>query len=670
MKNFWLLLLLLLLGVSVGGKVGAQNLLPDVVQDYLEELSARDESAQWEDEIEIWTTYLEQPLNLNTATREQLESFSFLTDLQIEGILAYVYLHGPMQTVYELQLVETMDRTTVDLLLPFVCVETGRPQNRPLPSVRTLLRDGKSEVVSRLDIPFYRREGYRNHEYGGQPFYHSLRYQFRYGDCFRVGMTAEKDAGEPFFAAPNRKGYDFYRPYALIRARQWLRTLALGSYRLNFGQGLVVSNSFLSGKTFSLLSVNPRTTSVRSHTGTDEINYFNGAAVQIQPLKQVSVSSFYSYRKLDGTVEDGLLTSIQQSGLHRTQAEQHKRNAVGLQTLGGHVQYERPSWQVGATAMYYRFSLPYRPRRAVYSKYDLQGQHFHNLGFDYRVFRGKFEWAGEGAKGRYGFAWLNKATFRLSSDYRFMLLHRWYSKDYWSFFGRSFSEGGSVQNEKGWYLAAEIAPLERWKFFGSVDFFSFPWWRYRISQPSHGTDVMLRADYQKGPVAMQFQYRYKQKDRDVADTQGETVLPTYLNRFRYRWSYQRGAWQLKTTAQFTVFSQLERQGGFLLSQQATYRPACSPWQVMLQGTYFDTDDYDTRQYLYEQGLLYTFNSYSFSGKGYRLAATARFRAGRGWWLLAKIGRTYYTDRSQIGQGNDLIGQPGKTDLQLQTRLTF
>ena len=42
------------------------------------------------------------PVNLNSATREQLEQFPFLSDIQIEHLLAYIYIHGQMETIYVL----------------------------------------------------------------------------------------------------------------------------------------------------------------------------------------------------------------------------------------------------------------------------------------------------------------------------------------------------------------------------------------------------------------------------------------------------------------------------------------------------------------------------------------------------------------------------------------
>ena len=44
------------------------------------------------------------PLNINTATKEELSMLPFLTDRQIEDIHAYIYMHGPMLTLGELQL--------------------------------------------------------------------------------------------------------------------------------------------------------------------------------------------------------------------------------------------------------------------------------------------------------------------------------------------------------------------------------------------------------------------------------------------------------------------------------------------------------------------------------------------------------------------------------------
>ncbi len=228
--------------------LNAQGLF--LLEDNLEELAEETGTADWEDELEELSHRLQEPLNLNAATREQLEQFPFLTARQVEEIQAYIYIHGPMQTLYELQLVEEMDRRTIDLLLPFVCVKPVE-EGSGFPSLKELLKFGKHEALVRFDVPFYRRKGYET-DYLGPPWYHALRYAFRRGDYVQAGFAAEKDAGEPFFALHDRRGYDHYSYYIYLQNLGWLKALALGTYRLSFGQGLVLGNSFGLGKSFSV----------------------------------------------------------------------------------------------------------------------------------------------------------------------------------------------------------------------------------------------------------------------------------------------------------------------------------------------------------------------------------------------------------------------------------
>ena len=234
---------------NISGLQKEQPLL--LLEENLEQLSiGNEEEYGWEDELEELSRRLQEPVNLNAATKRQLEQFPFLTDIQIENLLAYVYIHGQMQTIYELQLVEEMDKRTIDLLLPFVCVRAVKA-GRGYPALKSILKYGKHETLARLDVPFYIRKGYEKN-YLGPSLYHSLRYNFHYGDYFQIGVTGEKDAGEPFFALHNRKGYDYYSFYFLIKNLGRLKALALGNYRLSFGQGLVLSTDFRLGKTFSM----------------------------------------------------------------------------------------------------------------------------------------------------------------------------------------------------------------------------------------------------------------------------------------------------------------------------------------------------------------------------------------------------------------------------------
>ena len=304
----------------------AQNTNVSLWEENIEQLSMDEEEKNWEDELEELSNRLQEPVNINVTTKRELEQFPFLSDIQIENILAYVYIHGQMQTIYELQLVEEMDKHTIDLLLPFVCVHPV-PEKIGFPRLKSLLKYGKQEVLTRLDVPFYTRKGYQKN-YLGPAMYHSLRYGYRYGDYLQMGITAEKDAGEPFFALHNEKGYDYYSIYFLLRNLGKLKTLALGNYRLSFGQGLVVSTDFRLGKTYSLSTVDNRNSGIRKHSSTDEYNYFRGAAATVEVIPALQLSGFYSHRSMDGVIEGNEITSIYKTGLHRTEKEADKVNRI------------------------------------------------------------------------------------------------------------------------------------------------------------------------------------------------------------------------------------------------------------------------------------------------------------------------------------------------------
>ena len=93
-------------------------------------------------------------------------------------------------------------------------------------------------------------------------------------------------------------------------------------------------------------------------------------------------------------------------------------------------------------------------------------------------------------------------------------------------------------------------------------------------------------------------------------------------------------------------------------------------KAQLQGSYFHTDDYDSRVYIPEKGLLYTFYTPFFQGRGVRFSAHVRYDLNEHWMLIAKFGETIYHDRNEIGSGNSLIASNTKSDLQLQLRIKF
>jgi len=545
----------------------AQNPSENLIEEVLEDLSVNNDinnsvnSLNWENELEELSNRLQEPVNLNSATREQLEQFPFLSDIQIEHLLAYIYIHGQMETIYELQLVEELDRQTIQYLLPFVCIKAIN--NEPAFRWKTMLKDagryGKNEVLTRLDIPFYKRKGYE-HTYLGPSVYNSVKYTFRYRDQLYAGGVAEKDAGEPFAALHNRYGYDYYSFYLLLQNCGRLKSLAVGNYRLSFGQGLVMSTDYLMGKTIYASSFNNRSAGIKRHSSTDEYNYFRGVATTVALTKRLSVSAFYSHRNMDGVVTDGEITSVYKTGLHRSRKEADKKNLLTSQLTGGNVSYQQNHIRLGITGVYYVFNRPYEPELTGYSKYNIHGNHFYNLGIDYAYRWRRFSFQGETAIGKQGWASLNRLQYSPVQDIQFMLIHRFYSYDYWAMYAHSFGEGSTVQNEQGYYVGLETTPFSHWRFFVSFDLFSFPWKKYRINKPSRGTDGLIQATFTpRTNLSMYLKYRYKQKERDLTGSKVTLTLPIFHHQLRYRLNYSlNDVFSSRTTLDYNHFHSQDR----------------------------------------------------------------------------------------------------------------
>ena len=659
----------------------AQNPSQSLIEDIFEDLSVNNSvdnavnEPNWENELEELSVRLHEPVDLNRATRQQLEQFPFLSDIQIEHLLAYIYVHGQMETLYELQLIEDMDRQTIQYLLPFVCIKAINNESsfRWKTMLKSAMKYGKNEVLTRIDIPFYERKGYE-HTYLGPSVYNSVKYTFRYRDQLYAGGVAEKDAGEPFAALHNRYGYDYYSFYLLLQNCGRVKSLAVGNYRLSFGQGLVMSTDYLMGKTIYASSFNNRSAGIKRHSSTDEYNYFRGVATTVALTKRLSVSAFYSHRNMDGVVTDGEITSVYKTGLHRSRKEADKKNLLTSQLTGGNVSYQQNHIRLGITGVYYVFNRPYEPELTGYSKYNIHGNHFYNLGIDYAYRWRRFSFQGETAIGKQGWASLNRLQYSPVQDIQFMLIHRFYSYDYWAMYAHSFGEGSTVQNEQGYYVGLETTPFSHWRFFVSFDLFSFPWKKYRINKPSRGTDGLIQATFTpRTNLSMYLKYRYKQKERDLTGSKGTLTLPIFHHQLRYRLNYSlNDVFSSRTTLDYNHFHSQDRAAtkGYQVTQMISSQ---LPWTRLfadVQGSYFCTDDYDSRVYVSEKGLLYTFYTPSFQGRGFRCAVRLRYELNKHWLFITKFGETIYLNRNEIGSGNDLIYGNKKADIQMQLRIKF
>ncbi|MDH6356198.1 helix-hairpin-helix domain-containing protein [Parabacteroides sp. PF5-9] len=627
----------------------------------------------------------DHPFDINTVSVDQLKKLPFLADNQINAIINYRERHGLLVTLYELKNIMELDQQTIAYILPFVFV-SEQDVDKPVFTVDNLLRYGRNELQIRYDQSFQQKKGYSslpdtilqqypNRKYLGEPFYHSLRYEYTFDDHLQIGFVGEKDEGEPFWNK-HHKGYDYHSAHLFLKDITWLKSLAVGDYKTSFGQGLVVSHDFTPGRSAVVTQAERRTNGFRRHFSTNESDYLRGMAITVQE-KNVALSLFYSYRKMDAQVDSIRFTTIQTDGMHRLARERDKMRKVRMHTLGGNIHYSTPHVHIGLTALSYSFGdYEISPDPKPYNLFYFRGNRNMNASIDY-VLKNRFiKFYGETAVSQNrALATLNALQLTPASYISCLILYRYYDRKYQAYFGNAFSQGSSVQNEEGVYVGLQFVPFIYWKWSGYIDLFRFPWLKYGVDAPSSGKEYMAQVDYTRDDsfsVYIRYKFRQKEKNSSLDEETSVSILPDKQHRMRLQATYRFiPALYFKTSVDGILYkTDQEENKGIMIAQSLGWKPEGIPFQIDCYGAWFHTDNYYTRISSYERHILYAFHKPSFYGKGVRLSASFRWDIVERLTLSAKVGYTHYTDRDRIGAGLEEIEGDEKTDLYALLRWKF
>lgn len=573
-----------------------------------------------------------------------------------------------MRSMAELHLLTTFDYLRCELL-PYFCY-AGPTESTSFPSLATIAKKGKSQLLATMKIPFYNRHGDEN-GYLGYKYKHSLRYDFSYGDYLRLGFLGAQDAGEPFFANDNRKGYDFYSFYLMIRKLGRLKALAVGRYKVKFGLGLVMNNNMGFGKLATMGALTGNGNAIRPYSSRSEANYLQGAAATVAIAKHVDASAFVSYRKIDATLnkDSGTVATILTSGYHRTKSEMERRNNTSQTLAGVNMSWQAGGFHAGITGVYIHYDRELRPNtKQRYRAYYPSGSSFWNAGISYGYTSARLSINGETATGdSHALATLNIMSYKPWQDLTITAIQRFYGKKYTAPMAESFSEGGRVQNESGIFLGVNWQPVRGLQLSGYTDYAYFAWPRYQAGASSHSWDNLLSAVYTRKAWTFTARYRFKTRQKD---NQSKTALCNEnTQRARLSMAYNGDKWSTKTQGDFAYNTYKQTSRGWMVSEQAS----CTllPWLTAAANIgYFHTDDYASRIYSYERGPLYQLSFPAFYGEGIRYALFLKAQTGKNLMAIVKAGTTDYFDRDHISSGLQQIDRSSQTDMEIQVKWKF
>jgi hypothetical protein len=630
--------------------------------------------------------FYDQPLNLNSASIEDLRELYLLSDLQIVALQNHIAQFGALKSIYELQAVALFDLNTIRQIEPFVAVgPTGMLEKV---SFRTIFNEANSDLMMRYRREFQTRQGYlRDPEtgetpYAGSPDYMYARYRLQFRKALQLGFTMEKDPGESLANGP-----DFSSAHVMYNDNRFVRKVIVGDFQAMFGQGLTFWNGLGFGKSPFILNTKKNALGFRPYTSVQEGQFMRGAAATFG-YKKWSLSLFGSQKNMDASVQtdstlteavdDGVLvSSINAAGLHRTASEIAKRGALRETVVGGNIDYRAAKGSIGITAAQVQYNAPLALNLDLYRYYRPAGSAFTTVGVNYQTVWRNANFFGEVARsGNGGWSALNGMVASLHPAVAVSLLHRHFSNDYQALYANVFAENqDNPANERGLFAGVQTTWPKGWTLTTYIDLVKYPWLRYRVDAPSSATDFLVQLNY-KPNRKDEFYVRFRRRGdvQNAASADQRITPPVDLGRdvFRVNASYMiHPNVQLKSRLEW-VFYRKENlnQQGYLAYQDVAFKKIGWPVQLVARYALFKTDDWNARVYAYENDVLYAFSIPAHNGVGSRMYGMVSWDIRKGLELQVRFARWLYSDKRIIGSGNQEIRGNQLSDVHVMLRWRF
>jgi hypothetical protein len=680
------------------------------IQQRLENLAeeTQTEDADYSTLLDGLTYYKEHPINLNKTNKEELQALQLLTDIQINNLLTHIEKDGKLITIYELQSVNGFDSQTIQRILPYVRVADNFTSAHF--NMKEMFKNGETNVILRYGRELETQKGFTpidsaslynspNSRYIGSPDKLYARYRFTYGTNVSWGITAEKDQGELLIKGNQKfkydwyekslngnqkSGFDFYSAHFFLHNIKFVKSLAIGDYQANFGQGLTCFSGQAFGKSPDAMSAKKSAGGIRPYTSVDENRFMRGAATTLK-FKQFEATAFYSRKHIDANVSDTLadgeiaaVSALQTTGYHTTPSEIADKDAL-LQTIyGGNVAYNGKKFNVGVTALSYNLNADYKRSLSYYNQFEYSAKQNFNMGVDYNFIIRNFNFFGEEAMSKNGGkAFLNGALVSLDPRLSLTVVNRYYERNFQNIMSNGFRESTTASNEKGTYIGLVAKPTNTTTITAYYDRFQFDWLKYQVNAPSYGNDYVAQFNYTPSKK-LDMYFRIRQRDKQTNTTNlGPAIdylVPVQTRYYRFNIAYTiLPSVKLKNRIELIDYKldNNKTSKGYIVYQDVTYNKLGKPFSFTLRYALFQTDSYDARIYTYENDVPGSYSIPAFSGRGSRFYIMLDYNITRKIEVWVRYSQTYYDNTKVISPGsiNEIQGNT-KSEIKAQVKFKF
>jgi hypothetical protein len=523
--------------------------------------------------------------------------------------------------------------------------------------------------------------------------YFSGSANYLYGRCeihesndFDIGITFEKDAGEPFFFDPSFQfyGFDHYAGYFRILNRGILKEMTIGDFQMHYGEGLVFGRGFMNKGSETVGSVRNRYSGIFPYQGASELRFFRGLSLALGN-HSFTFTGFGSRKLQDAEISIDsanykmskyIVTSVSETGYHRTFSEINKKQKLAEYTTGfnSNLLLLSGKLNLGVSFIFNLWEYPIHKKLRYYNQFDFSGRINHIGGVYYNLCKGKFNIFGELARSKgNGIGFVQGIIANILANFEATLHLRYFSPGFYTKYGKTFSEYSNANNEKGIYWGIKIRPISHLELRAFFDIFRSDWLRYNLTSPSNGNEylILLRFD-PNSSLAFDLSYKVESKFRNKLGihTPLYQALKGIKRNSQFKISFQANeslTLRTKLMGNSYRFDEITTLG-YCISQDVLLIK--SRFQIKTRLAYFYSDEYINRHYLYEHDVLYAYSMASYTGHGLRAYVLFKYSPIRmlDFWIKTSI--FYYPDTENIGSGIYMIPGNKKAEIKCQVRIKF
>lgn len=501
----------------------------------------------------------------------------------------------------------------------------------------------RSRVV--LDPDAYKETVYESGAYHGSPVKTVSRITAK-NDEILFSFVEAKDPGEPLYFDHLTGCFAITHPLSITKDVS-ISKCVLGDYSLSFGNGLLCTGGYsqLPGHDVDL-NVEPRSNGIQPYISSSSFRFFRGAAVELTS-GIISVSGFFSDRKIDATTDSNTITSLSFTGYHRTASELGRKDKAESKLAGGHIAItplnEDNYLEFGATGYALGYdkpvivkdplSLGFRGRRHSMISAETRGA------FSFISWDGEMAHMNSDAGKTNGFA-MSVITAPLkildvSLNYRDL------PANFISPFGGTFGiNSADAQNETGWYIGSKLTVIEKslW-LFGSVNF--------SISENPgksnvHYSDIRFGSTYSLPSYPLHLTAELRSYGKGPAFTLTSDSLSKTSLRFDFDARISKRVHLSLRTEFQRSFSETdsEEKKGYLIGTALKYLPV-EELSVATGIMFFGTDSYAARFYSNETDLPGSAPFVALYGNGYRYYVQCSYSPVNAIKISGRIVETLY-----------------------------